>query len=418
MKGRPYWKKRSPKIVRKQLRTLERDVRGDADLRLPVARGSAELSENLNMLLIIIGLNWFMPCTVRDACVIWNFEKIGKTIKKNWIWHLESIFWYIWEETASLPRKENVQLVLDIASEIPDHESLVQKHFLALLSSVWKVRKSHTNAFSSSQNGLYHSGSLFTPIVNSVSTNYSMVPPAKRFSNLSVCAKLVAVALSDQQSAQSDERVSICDQREVASFPAEHLDITLEFGAEKDDKTIPVQYPVTVKIISPESPSSPRITIAEHHHYKSSQIMAENRFWAASNTEGCLDWASLAFPIGDAKSRTPLKSQFLGKHKPTDSVKVSKSKSRKISTESGDVGLTKDLVLPPMPSVSNDSCPTADMGLIFLTESGNGFEDRTLLDINSVFNASSENVLRHEYVPNFISGLDDWSVFPEFTDIG
>ncbi|KAM3320528.1 protein PHOTOPERIOD-INDEPENDENT EARLY FLOWERING 1 isoform X1 [Capsicum chacoense] len=314
--------------------------------------------------------------------------------------------------------EENVQLVLDIASEIPDHESLVQKHFLALLSSVWKVRKSHTNAFSSSQNGLYHSGSLFTPIVNGVSTNYSMGPPAKRFSNLSVCAKLVAVALSDQQSAQSDERVSICDQREVVSFPAEHLDITLEFGAEKDDETIPVQYPVTVKIISPESPSSPRITIAEHHHYKSSQIMAENRFWAASNTEGCLDWASLAFPIGDAKSRTPLKSQFLGKHKPTDSVKVSKSKSRKISTESGDVGLTKDLVLPPMPSVSNDSCPTADMGLIFLTESGNGFEDGTLLDINSVFNASSENVLRHEYVPNFISGLDDWSVFPEFTDIG
>lgn len=99
-------------------------------------------------------------------------------------------------------------------------------------------------------------------------------------------------------------------------------------------------------------------------------------------------------------------------------MKVSKSKSRKILTESSDVGRTKDLVLPPMPSVSDDSCPTADVGLSFLAESGNGFEDRTLLDLNPVFNAGSEDVLTHEYVPEFISGLDDWSVFPEFTDIG
>lgn len=169
--------------------------------------------------------------------------------------------------------------MLDIASEIPDHEPLVQKHFFALLSSVWKVRKSLTNTFSSSQNGFFRSGSLFTPITNRVSTNYSMGPPVKRFSNSSVCAKLVAVALTDQQSAQSDERVPICDQREEASFPAEHLDITLEFGAEKDDETIPLLDPVTVKILGPRSPSFPRMTIAEHHHFKSSQIMAENRFW-------------------------------------------------------------------------------------------------------------------------------------------
>ncbi|XP_055801077.1 protein PHOTOPERIOD-INDEPENDENT EARLY FLOWERING 1 isoform X1 [Solanum dulcamara] len=314
--------------------------------------------------------------------------------------------------------EENVRLVLDIASEIPDHEPLVQKHFFVLLSSVWKMRKNLTNTFSSSQNGFFHSGNLFTPITNRVSTNYSMGPPVKRFSNSSVCAKLVAVALADQQSAQSDERVPICDQREEASFPAEHLDITLEFGAEKDDETIPLLDPVTVKILGPGSPSFPRMTIAEHHHFKSSKIMAENRFWAASSSEGCLDWASLAFPIGDAKSHTPLKLQFLGKHKPSDSVKVSKSKSRKILTESSDVGWTKDLVLPPMPSVSDDSCPRDDVGLSFLAESGNGFEDRALLDLNPVFNAGSEDVLTHEYVPEFISGLDDWSVFPEFTDIG
>ncbi|WMV19388.1 hypothetical protein MTR67_012773, partial [Solanum verrucosum] len=314
--------------------------------------------------------------------------------------------------------EENVRLVLDIASEIPDHEPLVQTHFFALLSSVWKVQKSLTNTFSSSQNGFFHSGSLFSPIMNRVSTNYSMGPPVRRFSNSSVCTKLVAVALSDQQSAQSDERVRICDQREEASFPSEHLDITLEFGAEKDDKTIPLLHPVTVKILGPESSLFPRMTTAEHHHFKSSQIMAENRFWAASSSEGCLDWASLAFPIGDAKSRTPLKSQFLGKHKPSDSVKVSKSKSRKILMESSDVGHTKDLLFPPMPSVSDDSCPTADVGFSFLTESGNDFKDRTLLDLNPVFNAGSEDVLCHEYVPEFILGLDDWSVFPEFTDIG
>ncbi|CAN4114585.1 unnamed protein product [Withania somnifera] len=314
--------------------------------------------------------------------------------------------------------EENVRLVLDIASEIPDHESLVQKHFFALLSSVWKVRKSHTNTFSSSQNGFYHSGSLFTPIINRVSMNYSMGPPVKRFSNLRVCAKLVAVALSDQQSAQSDERVSICYQREGASLPAEHLDITLEFGAEKDDKMIPLPYPITVKIRGPESPSSSRMKIAEHHHFKSSQIMAEKRLWAASSSEGCLDWVSICSHTGDVNSRTLLKSQFLGKHKTSDSVKVSKSKSRKISTKSGDVCQTKDLGLLPMPSVSNDSCATADMELSFLTESGNCFEGRTLLDLNSEFKVWSEDVLRHEYVPDFISGLDDWSVFPEFTDIG
>nr|XP_009594822.1 protein PHOTOPERIOD-INDEPENDENT EARLY FLOWERING 1-like isoform X2 [Nicotiana tomentosiformis] len=313
--------------------------------------------------------------------------------------------------------EENVRLVLDIASEVPDHEPLVQKHFFALLSSVWKMscRKSQTNAFSSSQNGFYHSGSLFTPTLNLVSTKG---PLEKRFSNISICAKLVAAALSDQQSAQSDERVSICDQREEASFPAEQLDVTLEFGTEKDDKTIPLPSPVTVKIRGPESPLPPRMMIAEHHHFKSSLNVAENRFWAASSTEGCLDWASLAFPVGDAKSQTPLKSQFLGKHKLSDSVKVSKSKSRKIPMESSDVGQTKDLVILPMPSASNDSCARADVGLSFLTERGHDFEDRTLFDLNSEFNLGSEDVFQHEYVPDFISGLDDWSVFPEFTDIG
>ncbi|XP_009759618.1 protein PHOTOPERIOD-INDEPENDENT EARLY FLOWERING 1 isoform X1 [Nicotiana sylvestris] len=319
--------------------------------------------------------------------------------------------------------EENVRLVLDIASEVPDHEPLVQKHFFALLSSVWKMscRKSQTNAFSSSQNGFYHSGSLFTlftPTMNLGSTNYATGPLEKRFSNLSICAKLVAAALSDQQSAQSDERVSICDQREEASFPAEQLDVTLEFGAEKDNKIIPLPSPVTVKIRGPETPLHPGMMIAEHQHFKSSLNVAENRFWAASSTESCLDWASLAFPVGDAKSRTPLTSQFLGKHKLSDSVKVSKSKSRKIPTESSDVGRTKDLVILPMPSASNDSCARADVGLSFLAESGHDFEDRTLFNLNSEFNLGSEDVFQHEYVPDFISGLDDWSVFPDFTDIG
>lgn len=169
--------------------------------------------------------------------------------------------------------------MLDIASEIPDHEPLVQTHFFALLSSVWKVQKNLKKTFSSSQNGFFHSGSLFSPIMNCVSTNHSMGPPIRRFSNSSLCTKLVAIALSDQQSAQSDERVRICDQREEVSFPSEHLDITLEFGAEKDDKTIPLLHPVTVKILGPESSLFPRMTTAEHHHFKSSQIMAENRFW-------------------------------------------------------------------------------------------------------------------------------------------
>lgn len=142
-----------------------------------------------------------------------------------------------------------------------------------------------------------------------------------------------------------------------------------------------------------------------------------------------LGWASSAFPTNDAKSRASVKPQILGKHKLplTDSVKPPKSKSRKTNSVSAHAGdhiyesAARDLLSHPVPP----SSPYGDPNLKFdytapTGASADDLEDnfKSVMDGDLSLQIETSEPLPHDYNPGLLSGLDDYSSLPEYTDIG
>nr|GMD44637.1 protein PHOTOPERIOD-INDEPENDENT EARLY FLOWERING 1 isoform X1 [Ipomoea batatas] len=320
--------------------------------------------------------------------------------------------------------EENIQTLLDVALELPDREPLIQKHFFALLSSVWRSRKNDSCRRSSSQSGF--NPLLLTSTANHFSQNSVRPPQGKlAFTNLSQCNKLVGAALSENSGAQTDNTVSISKQREEAPVPAEELDITLELQAAKDDNDISFPPLVHLKILDPDSSPSLKTRTPEHICLKFSQYVAESRFRETSNTcfEACLDWPSITLPPGEPRCKTPAKPQSQGKQKlAPDSSKASKSRSRKVSVEHSDLCPPTEQIFQPA-SFSNDAIAAMDTSSS-LEEAylHHDFETSSLFNTNGEFKAEHTDFVPHSYIPGLLSGLDDCSTssptFPEFTDIG
>lgn len=124
----------------------------------------------------------------------------------------------------------------------------------------------------------------------------------------------------------------------------------------------------------------------------------------------------LSSPV-DVESRMPLKSQTLGKHKLpiSESVKSAKSKVRKTMTESSDAHCA---VVDPVfrqimvaPRGTDSSCPDAGT-TNYESSSTFDIEDFLTLDL------ASPEMSTHYYDPGLTSGLEDYSSFTDFTDIG
>lgn len=321
--------------------------------------------------------------------------------------------------------EDHTRMLLDVASQLSDPEPLIQKHFFALFSSVWRFSSLKTNRHSltSSQNASSSYRKPFISSLNDVSRDFSRESlESMKFTNSFASGKLVAAALCDDQTAKKDDKVSISKQRDEASVISERLDVTLQILGGEHDTTLNLPSVVNLSILGRETPPSSK-TIGEENHLKPFQNLAENRFRAASRAclEDSFSWATLAFPVGDAKSRTPLKVQSLGKHKllASDSNKSSRSKLRKTATESGDTrNLAADPVLHP---VFSDLCVKDDVASTSTAEIG-----MSDLGVTSAFDVNPElpmatdrsDMVAHDYVPGFISGLDDYLILPEFTDIG
>lgn len=143
-----------------------------------------------------------------------------------------------------------------------------------------------------------------------------------------------------------------------------------------------------------------------------------------TSVEGCLAWASSAFSTGDVKSRIPLKSQSLGKHKLpfSDSMKPVKSKVRKTITESSDAHyLIDDPVFQQMMMVPKDSNLRFDTTSSSIPDAGiNDFESILTFDMDDhpTLDLGSSDVVPHHYVPGLIAGLEDCSLLLEITDVG
>ncbi|CAN6689036.1 unnamed protein product [Malus baccata var. baccata] len=340
--------------------------------------------------------------------------------------------------------EDNIRMLLNVAADQPNTEFLIQKHFTALLSAVWKVtsHKDRRKNLPSSQNGLYFGGSIFSPSNQKSQTPMMERTERMKLTNFGHGTKLVAAALNDASNRQGTKLVpaalndasSRCDNDTVfrpnlgkdSSIESERLDITLEFQGAKDDTMD--ELPSVLNLSISDSDRFPSLNKAteDHHLRKSSNVnLAENRFRTATRTcnEDAMGWASSVFPTNDLRSRSMSKVPTTGKHKLvfSDSVRPSKSKIRKSSVEHGEMrNFVSEQVLPPFPMAAPlNPNPRFDLNTPIDEDAGiyelesNSFSclDESLLEMETF------GVLPHEYVPGLIGGLDDEQL-PEYTDIG
>ncbi|MCH91626.1 protein PHOTOPERIOD-INDEPENDENT EARLY FLOWERING 1-like, partial [Trifolium medium] len=128
-------------------------------------------------------------------------------------------------------------------------------------------------------------------------------------------------------------------------------------------------------------------------------------------------WASSAFPTNDARSRPGSRVQSSGKQRSSisDVIKPSRSKTKRPSVDSSELHCHQTGPLfPPMPSLQE-----LTLDLPSSTVDGFDMESDFPFDLNGESSLERENfgVVPHDYIAELISGLDDCTTFPEYTDI-
>ncbi|KAF2314573.1 hypothetical protein GH714_027718 [Hevea brasiliensis] len=354
--------------------------------------------------------------------------------------------------------EDNIQMLLNVAAEQPDHELLLQRHFTALLSSVWRMtRVDRQQNLSSSRNGLYFGGKFFSSF-NQISWN-SVKEPAKRmkFTTSAQSCKLLAAALHEFNSRPLDDTVSISNRIEDAPCISEQLEVTLEFEKEEGDSLIPFPPVINLMIPITDPLRFRNKDVGEHnlkaftmwlrvdsskascYHETSPCIYEINtgigflevaneaayflRDAARACFEGSLGWASSAFPANDVKLRTASKPQSLGKHKLSVSdSKPPRSKLKKTSERGEMHNLFAEPALQPLLTVSpRDPNLRFDLAPAVIQDGWTNDRDScsiSFLDEELPGELGSFEAMPHDYVPGLISGLDDCSLLPEYTDIG
>ncbi|XP_011622082.2 protein PHOTOPERIOD-INDEPENDENT EARLY FLOWERING 1 isoform X1 [Amborella trichopoda] len=255
--------------------------------------------------------------------------------------------------------EDHVHWLLDVASDQPDNELLLQKHFTAILSSVWRARSCYDH--------------IHGPMAsrNSCSLGRGQISdklkrePARRFLALSSrSSKLVSMALNSSFGIEPREHPVNYFWQQVPPTPSmenrkgsETLEIRLVLGNGKDDwgEGFPSNIDLLISGSDPEQPA-PQEQLSKNLLPQLSCQIAEVRFRLASNScfegEG-YSWASSAFPISEFVKHRSSKSSTLGKHKlSTDPHKTPKSKLAKTTNLNEDTQSTLALEIhhPPEPS--------------------------------------------------------------------
>ena len=139
---------------------------------------------------------------------------------------------------------------------------------------------------------------------------------------------------------------------------------------------------------------------------------------------GGLGWASSAFPANDSKLRSGSKLQSLGKHKLSVSNTIRpKSKLKKVSMEHSDVhNLLAEQVFQPVATIAPNNL-NLRYDLTSVTNNGiwaDGVDSDFSPSMDKALSLEVDgfDVVPHNYIPDLISGLDDCSMMPDYTDIG
>ncbi|KAH6755036.1 SNF2 domain-containing protein / helicase domain-containing protein [Perilla frutescens var. hirtella] len=318
--------------------------------------------------------------------------------------------------------EDNIRVLLGITSELPDHEPLLQKHFFAVLSAAWRniSRSSHRGNALFFPDGFYSSRKLFASISNQNSLGKS--PERLGFTNLHQCGKLVAAALNSDCGLQTDDRLPTINHREEIPVDKERLDLTLEPGGDRDE-SLPLPSVVNVSILGADPSTSFNVYAGVDRHFKSSRAPVESQFRTASadNVDSCFGGESQGLTMSGNRSWN-LQLPYLGKHKlpVSESAKPSKTKLRRTSKDQTDPrNLTSTEVFPNLPLIPTDlSLRLDDLSSSFSEAGILEFDYNTLLDIDEGAPMDMSGLVSFNSEPDLTSGLDDFSQFPEFTDIG
>ncbi|XP_020576990.1 protein PHOTOPERIOD-INDEPENDENT EARLY FLOWERING 1 isoform X2 [Phalaenopsis equestris] len=300
--------------------------------------------------------------------------------------------------------EEHVHSLLNVTSDLPDNELILQKHFVAILSSVWRetCRHERSQTMLSSRTGYHLKLSTYSPIKK----------PGMDLANLRHSKKLVMAALNDVN-VRHHEQVEVLPMQE-APILLDKLELTLDLSSAKkacSEVMIPSSINVSIHVFEQKQCAEPNGT----NLIKPISKITENRFRLASQT--CLEgesprWATLSFPFCDARrSRSGSKSQHLGKHKAiSDPARPPKSKVPRTMEESG---LLAKAIMP-------STRPIIEFNHLALSVS---HEDNDIFgpheyDPELLEDTHLVDPVPHEYDPELLEDLEDLDLQLHIGDIG
>ncbi|XP_058091904.1 protein PHOTOPERIOD-INDEPENDENT EARLY FLOWERING 1-like isoform X2 [Magnolia sinica] len=319
--------------------------------------------------------------------------------------------------------EDHIRTLLDVASEQPDNELLLQKHFTAILSSVWraKSRVDQRQITSFSRNGVYSNRKFFS----AANENPAKSRSEQEKRNLAIFgqkSKLVAAALNDAYYRELREEPLLQPTQLEALAMAERMEITLEFQNNQRDPGIPLPSTISLTVSSSGPLQSVVEPLGGSMLPESSRNVAENRFRMASKAcfegEG-MGWASSAFPTCDiVRSRSGSKPQLLGKHKASsDSLKSPKSKLPRTKEPNIEPSPASKLAPPSPVTASTDTTWNLNLPPFILATGNEDFPGSGVHDFSPT--RKYFEYIPDQYDPGFFADLDDCLLFSdEITDVG
>uniref|UniRef100_A0A0D9YWP2 DNA helicase n=1 Tax=Oryza glumipatula TaxID=40148 RepID=A0A0D9YWP2_9ORYZ len=293
--------------------------------------------------------------------------------------------------------EDQTQMLLNVISELPNNELLLQKHFMAVLSSVWRSKSAREpHCVMSYSNTLQKPGRL--------SENWSMTNFRPNFN-------LVRTALADAQVQCPRMVVPTSNHESRRNF----LELELDFLTDRDDYEADFPSVVNVSILEPE-PLKHAVEPVEHSLLSTlSYRHAENRFRMVSET--CFEgegshWASSAFHTYDA-GRHKSGPKSIGKHKASsESGRPPKSKIQR-TTEPQEVPVTNNFHRIPGQLLHNSAEFHITQSLSDL-----GISDSEFTYFDNLPQEAETEFVPYQYDSDVLSGIEELDPLTDFTDIG
>ncbi|XP_078444362.1 SNF2 domain-containing protein / helicase domain-containing protein isoform X2 [Wolffia australiana] len=280
--------------------------------------------------------------------------------------------------------EEQVAMLLTAVCDQPDLDFLLQKHFAAILSLVWKAK--FLGSYSLSSSSLFSATSTkkkprkFTEKMNSVA--------------LAECGRLVASSLDNAGAPVEDAAAPMLSEEDRSM--GEQLELTLEFPVDSGETAASFPSLIMLTIADPPQQGD-ECTSSKDSVCRSSSGTSEDRFRTASRA--CIEgegpgWATSAFSAGPTRQRGGPKHRAVN-----DSLRPSKAKTP--TPAELDVDLVVDL-----------DVDLGEIQAILAVEDAWDGPDRA-----AEAEVVDSEVVDSDYDPSFIAGLEDLDL-PETVEFG